>query len=147
MRLGLYTDYGLRILMYLASAGQRATVGEIADLFGISKDHLAKVAQRLAREGYIRTVRGIGGGLELDKRPEEISIGEVIERLEGSTCLLECVSAPETVCVLQGDCGLRRVLARAEALQMDYLRSVRLSDVVVPGKQLVALTPLPTRQL
>jgi Rrf2 family transcriptional regulator, nitric oxide-sensitive transcriptional repressor len=147
MRLGLYTDYGLRILMYLASVGKRATVGEIADLFGISKDHLAKVAQRLSREGYIRTVRGIGGGLELARAPEEISIGEVIGQLEGSTCLLECVSAAETVCVLQGDCGLRRVLARAEALQMDYLRSVRLSDVVVPGKPLVAITPLPTRQL
>ncbi len=141
MRLGLHTDYGLRILMYLASVDERATIPDIASFFQISKDHLAKVAQRLAREGYIRSVRGIGGGLELAKSPDEISLGDVIRRFEGSMELLECVRASQTVCVLQPNCRLRGVLAEAERLQSEYLNSVRLADVVTTGKPLVHLSP------
>jgi Rrf2 family nitric oxide-sensitive transcriptional repressor len=125
--------------MYLASVDQRATIPDIANFYQISKDHLAKVAQRLARQGYVRSIRGIGGGLELSKSPNEISLGEVIQKLEGSMELLECVHATQNVCVLQPNCRLRGVLAEAERLQMEYLLSVRLSDVVTPGQQLVRI--------
>ena len=140
MRLGLQTDYGLRILMFLAGENRRATIGEIAEFFEISKDHLAKVAQRLTREGYIRSVRGIGGGLELARAADDISIGDVISRLEGATDLLECVSASQTLCVIQPTCKLRKVLAQAEKVQMNYLNSVTLSDVARPGKKLVSIS-------
>lgn len=136
MRLSLHTDYGLRTLMYLCGVKQRATVGQIAEFFGISKDHLSKVAQHLTRLGFIRSVRGIGGGLELAARPESLSIGEVVEKLEGSTQLLECVSAQTQVCVIQPRCRLRRVLAEAERIQMEYLRSIKLSDIAKTGIQL-----------
>ncbi len=140
MRLSLHTDYGLRTLMYLSSIKERATVGQIADFFEISKDHLSKVVQRLTRSGWVRTVRGIGGGLELAVKPESITIGEVIEELEGSTHLLECVGAETPVCIIQPSCKLRRVFAEAERIQMEYLRSVKLSDVAKPGVQLVSFT-------
>lgn len=143
MRLGLQTDYGLRILMYLASVDQRATIPDIATFYQISKDHLAKVAQRLSREGYVRSIRGIGGGLELSKSPDEISLGDVIRKLEGSMELLECVNATQIVCVLQPSCRLRGVLAEAERLQMEYLFSVRLSDVVTLGQPLLSINPSP----
>jgi Rrf2 family nitric oxide-sensitive transcriptional repressor len=146
MRLGLHTDYGLRILMYLASVNQRATIPDIANFFQISKDHLAKVALRLSREGYVRSIRGIGGGLELSKSPDEISLGDVIRKLEGSMELLECVSATQNVCVLQPSCRLRGVLAEAERLQMEYLMSVRLSDVVTPGQRLLSIDPSPGKK-
>jgi len=136
MRLSLHTDYGLRTLMYLCGVKQRATVAQIAEFFGISKDHLAKVAQHLTRLGFIRSVRGIGGGLELVARPDSITIGEVIEKLEGSTQLLECVTAQNQICVIQPRCRLRRVLAEAERIQMEYLRSIKLSDVAKTGIQL-----------
>ena len=140
MRLSLHTDYALRTLMYLSGIKQRATTGQIAEFFGISKDHLAKVVQRLTRLGWVRTVRGIGGGLELAVQPESITVGEVIEKLEGSPQLLQCVTSPAQICVIQSSCRLRHVLAEAERIQMEYLRSVTLSDIAKPGVQLVNLS-------
>ena len=140
MRLSLQTDYALRVLMYLAGDSQRCTIGQIAAFFDISKDHVAKVVQRLARTGFIRSVRGIGGGLELAKPADRISIGDVIACIEGNTHLLECVAAEETVCVIQPGCQLRNVLAEAERIQMEYLNNVSLCDVVRPGRSLTSLT-------
>lgn len=141
MRLALHTDFALRMLMYLAGCGRRANIGEVAEFFGVSKDHLAKVAQRLAREGFVRSIRGVGGGLELARPAEEISIGDVLERFEGSLHLLDCV-AINNVCRIQKSCRLRGVLAEAERLQREYLASVRLSDIVPTGRALDELVTL-----
>lgn len=141
MRLALHTDFALRTLMFLAARGNRANIGEIAEFFGISRDHLAKVAQRLAREGFVRSLRGVGGGLELARPAEQITIGEVIERFEGSMHLLDCVVI-DHVCRIQPGCALRSVLAEAERIQREYLGSIRLSDVVPPGGNLLPLVSL-----
>jgi Rrf2 family nitric oxide-sensitive transcriptional repressor len=125
--------------MLLASRGGRANVGEVAEFFKISRDHLAKVARRLSQEGFIRTLRGVGGGLELAKPAADIRIGEVIRAFEGATHLLDCVITPG-LCVIQPGCRLRGVFAEAEKRQMDYLNSVRLSDVVTPETPLIELT-------
>lgn len=139
MRLALHTDFALRTLMFLAGHQRRVNVSEIAEFFGISRDHLAKVVQRLAREGFVRSIRGVGGGVELAKPADEISVGDVIARFEGSMHLLDCV-AIEDLCVIQPGCQLRHVLAEAERLQTEYLKNVRLCDVVQPGSDLVQLT-------
>lgn len=141
MRLALHTDFALRTLMFLAGRDGRASIGDVAEFFAISRDHLAKVAQRLAREGFIRSIRGIGGGLELARPADEITIGEVIDRFEGSMHLLDCVVV-ENVCRIQPGCKLRSVLAEAERVQREYLNSVRLSDVVRPGQNLLELVSL-----
>src|SRR5687767_1186527 len=83
MRLTLQTDFALRTLLYLATIGRRSTVAEVAGLFGISANHVAKVVNQLARLGYVRSVRGIGGGIELARPAEEIRLGEVIRDFEG----------------------------------------------------------------
>jgi Rrf2 family nitric oxide-sensitive transcriptional repressor len=142
--LSLQTDYALRILIYLAGRPERTQIGQVAGFYRISVHHVAKVANQLARWGYLRSVRGIGGGIELARRPEDIRVGEVVQASEGKLHLLECVGT-ENVCVIQPACKLRGVLARAEQLQMDYLNSVRLSDVVRPAGQLVDLLPLAAR--
>ena len=129
MQLTMQTDYALRTLMYLASRSDRATVADVATLFDISSNHVAKVVNLLSRFGYIRSVRGLGGGIELAVPLEEIRLGEVIERFEGNLHLLDCVGI-ENVCVIQPACLLKGVLAEAERIQMDYLNSVRLSDVL-----------------
>lgn len=139
MRLALHTDYALRTLIYLALHRRRASIGQIAEFFKISKDHLAKVAQRLSQELLIRTIRGVGGGLELARKPEEIRIGEVIDRFEGGMHLLDCVVMDDT-CVIQPGCRLRTVLMEAERLQRDYLNSVTLADIVAGESDLVQLT-------
>jgi len=136
MRLSLHTDYALRVLMYLAGADRRTKVAEIAEFFDISRDHVAKVTQRLARLGYIRAIRGAGGGLELAREPKEIQLGSVISDFEGTLQLLECVDAAEIICRIQPSCRLREVLAKAEKLQKDYLDGIRLSDVVQKSRPL-----------
>ncbi len=141
MRLALHTDYALRTLIYLAGKPGRATVAQIADFFRISRDHVAKVVQRLAKLEYVRSIRGIGGGVELARPAERISVGEVVLAVEGNTHLLECVGV-DGVCVIQPGCRLKGVLAEAERIQMEYLKSVKLSDVIQPGGQLVDLGPL-----
>ncbi|MGD9853966.1 MAG: Rrf2 family transcriptional regulator [Planctomycetaceae bacterium] len=139
MRLALHTDLALRTLMFLTGCQTRSNISEIATFYGVSEGHLAKVVQRLAREGFVRSVRGVGGGVELAMPAEEITIGEVVSRFEGSMNLLDCV-AIENLCVIQPGCKLRHVLIEAERLQTDYLNSIRLSDVVRPGQDLVQLT-------
>lgn len=129
MRLSLQTDYALRTLMFLASRKERSTIAAVAEFFGISAPHVAKVVNQLARFGYIRSIRGIGGGIELGRKPQEIHVGEVIAAFEGNLHLLECVGT-DNVCVIQSYCKLRNVLDKAERLQVDYLNTVRLSDVI-----------------
>jgi Rrf2 family nitric oxide-sensitive transcriptional repressor len=144
MRLTTHTDFGLRTLMYLASTTERATAAQIAQVFGISAHHLAKVVNQLSRLGYVRSIRGIGGGIELARVPAEIRLGDVIEALEGNLHLLECV-ATEHVCAIQSFCKLKGVLAQAERVQLDYLNQVTLADVAPSKRQLVRLNvPSPT---
>jgi len=138
MRLDLQTDFALRTLIFLAGRPGRANIAQISGFYGISKDHVAKVVQQLARLSYVRSIRGIGGGIELAKPAETITVGEVVEAFERSMHLLDCVGK-DNVCIIQPGCKLRSVLAEAERIQTDFLRSVRLSDIVNPGDQLVDL--------
>lgn len=121
--------------MYLATLPGRATIDGVAGLFGISVHHVAKVVNQLARWGYVRSIRGIGGGIELARAPEEISIGAVIAACEGNTHLLECVGIDD-VCAIQSFCKLKDVLSEAERIQLDYLNSVTLADVMPRKRQL-----------
>jgi Rrf2 family nitric oxide-sensitive transcriptional repressor len=135
MRLSLQTDYALRTLMYLATVPDRATAADVAGLFGISGHHVAKVVQQLARLGFVRSLRGRGGGISLARPAGEIRVGEVIAAFEGNMHLLECVGT-DGVCVIESFCKLKRVLADAEDLQMNYLNDITLADVLPTRRQL-----------
>jgi Rrf2 family nitric oxide-sensitive transcriptional repressor len=132
MRLSLQTDYALRTLMFLASKKRktRGTIAEVAAFFAISEAHVAKVVNQLARHGFVRSIRGVGGGIELGHEASQIRVGEVITAFEGNLHLLECVGTELQVCVIQDRCRLRKVLAKAERLQLDYLNDVRLTDLI-----------------
>jgi Rrf2 family nitric oxide-sensitive transcriptional repressor len=146
VRLALQTDYALRTLIYLAGRPGRATVEQVASFYAISVHHVAKVVNQLARRGYVRSIRGVGGGLELAREPGAIRLGDVVQDFEGPLHLLECV-ATENVCVIQPACKLRRVLAEAERAQLDCLNAYRLSDVVRPAGNLAEFRRLPTEAL
>ena len=135
MRLNTQTDYALRTLMYLATVDRRATVSGVARLFGISANHIAKVVNLLARLGYVRSIRGIGGGIELAHSPAEIRLADVIIAFEGKMHLLHCVGTDD-VCVIQSFCRLKGVLAEAERIQLDYLATKTLGDVIPTRRQL-----------
>jgi Rrf2 family nitric oxide-sensitive transcriptional repressor len=135
MRLTTHTDYALRTLMYLTARSGRATIAQVAELFDISAHHVAKIVNLLARLGYIRCIRGVGGGIELARRPEDVRLGDLIEALEGDMHLLECVGV-DNVCTLESFCKLKGALAEAERVQIEYLNGVTLRDVTPTRRQL-----------
>lgn len=135
MKLTTQTDYALRTLMFLATRTERANVADVAQLFGISVHHVAKVVNQLAKFGYVRSVRGVGGGIELARKPESITIGEIVDKFEGGMQLLDCVDT-EDVCAIQSFCKLKGALAEAERVQRAYLESVTLADVAPAARQL-----------
>lgn len=142
MRLALHTDLALRTLLYLAAQPGRATVNEVAEFFKISANHLGKVVHQLGRLGYVRNLRGPGGGIELLRDAACISVGEVVRDFEGRNVhLLDCVDTPGT-CVIQPGCALRGVLAEAERRQMDYLEGVSVASLVPAKGGLVTLMAL-----
>ncbi len=124
--------------MYLATTGERATAARVAEVHDVSVNHMAKAAHHLARLGYVRSIRGIGGGIELAKTPDAIRLGEVIEALEGNMHMLECVCTPD-VCTIQSFCKLKGALAEAERVQLAYLNTVTLADIAPTKRQMVKL--------
>jgi len=114
MQLTYYTDYSLRVLMYLAVHRRRmVNISEIADRFGISRNHLVKVVHNLARGGFIKSYRGKGGGIELARDPARINIGEVVRYTEGPPKPVECFDVERNRCVITNVCGLAEVVAEA----------------------------------
>ena len=143
MRLTLHTDYALRSLIYLANAGEQgATAGAIADAYGISKNHLVKVLQRLRALGYLDTVRGRGGGVRLIRDPGSIGLGEVIRRTEDLD-LVECFDPATNTCPLIKACGLKGTLGEALAAYLAVLDRYTIADIKGDrGRMAAILGPL-----
>ena len=130
MRLTFYSDYSLRLLMYTALRhGRLVTIQEVANAYGISKNHLMKVAFELGRKGYLETVRGRGGGLRLARPPEKIGLGEVIRAVEEDFKLVECFDTDSNGCVISGACRLRGALSRALNAYFAVLDEYTLADL------------------
>lgn len=128
MQLSLKTDFGLRMLMALASTDEILSVDWIAEHHGLSRHHLAKVAQELNAAGYIETVRGRGGGLRLGRAPAEINIGQVVRDLENFEGFVACMGGAND-CVLQRLCGLKPVLGGALQAFLAHLDGFTLADL------------------
>lgn len=146
MRLTVYTDYALRLLMYLALKDDGlATISEIANSYGISRNHLMKVAYELGAAGYIETVRGRGGGLRLAKPVDTIRLGDVVRHTEPDMALVTCFKPREEPCAIRRCCVLRDALERACVAFMDVLDGYSLADLVQPRSRLrsmLAIAPL-----
>ncbi len=134
MRVTRYTDYALRVLMFLGlSDARRCTIREIAEAYDVSRNHLMKVVQELVAKGYVESVRGVGGGLRLARSPESIRIGQVLVDMEPDLDLVECMRA-DGQCVIGPACGLRALLLRARASFIDTLDSSSLADLLGPPR-------------
>jgi Rrf2 family nitric oxide-sensitive transcriptional repressor len=130
MKLTAFTDYSLRVLMYLASApGRRATIAEIAKTFDVSENHLTKVVHMLGKQGWIETVRGKGGGMQLTRRPQDICIGKVVRDTEGAAMPSEFFAPDGGQCAISGCCKLKGVLAEAVSAFYSVLDSYTLDDI------------------
>ncbi len=129
MRLTTYTDYGLRLLMYVAlKDGELATIQEVADAYQISKNHLMKIAYNLGQHGYLETVRGRGGGLRLARAPKKIGLGDVIRHMEDDFAMVECFG-PSNACSITRACRLKNVLGEALKAYLAVLDRYSLADL------------------
>jgi Rrf2 family nitric oxide-sensitive transcriptional repressor len=138
MRLSRHTDYALRVLIHLAAQPDRlASIAEIARTYAISENHLMKVVHLLGRAGFIRTVRGRGGGIGLAIPAAEIGIGSVVRQTETGLDLADCGS-----CVIAPACGLTGVLSEAMHAFLAVLDRYNLADVTGKRDQLAALLGL-----
>jgi len=137
MRLTTFTDYTLRVLMYLAIEPSRlATIPEIACAYGISENHLMKVVYRLVRNGLIDSVRGKGGGIRLAQTPASIRLGQVILASEGDAIIAECFSEKNNTCCITPACKLSSILAHAFEGFYEALDAYSLADLVNDPQQL-----------
>ena len=141
MRLTLYTDYSLRVLLFLGAKepGALSTIKEISDAYGISKNHLMKVSHELGKMGYVETIRGRGGGIRLAKRPEEIGIGEVVRQTEEDFYLVDCFNPESIGCVISPVCNLKGALNKALHAYITVLDEYKLSDFLHNKQEIAAL--------
>lgn len=130
MRLTLQTDYALRMLIYLAiHPGQACRVADVAEDYGISRNHLLKVALKLGRLGYLTTLRGRTGGIALAKPPEQVNLGEIVRGMEDDFALTECLRQDGGICAIAPACRLKGIAARALEAFLAVFDSYTLADI------------------
>lgn len=131
MNLTTFSDYTLRVLIYLAvSDVEKSTATEIAEAYDISFHHVAKAAQWLAREGIVTSERGRSGGMKLNRVPADINIGEIVKATETGSAIVECMKANGGACCIAPSCGLKGALAKAQAAFFAELETYSLADIV-----------------
>ncbi len=138
MRLTLYTDYSLRVLIYLAGReDESVTITELADFYKISRNHLVKVVHNLGLKGYIQTSRGRNGGIRLSRPAKEIRLGEVVRSTEPDLDLLECFNPATDKCVISRSCSLKGVLFNAQASFLEILDKYTLADIAKASNKVI----------
>lgn len=135
MRLTVYSDYSLRLLMFLAVRPERlSTITEVAQAYGMSVNHLMKIAHQLGQAGYVETVRGRGGGMRLGRPADEIVIGAVLRHTEPDMDIVPCFQPDNEDCPLRRACSLKIALQRAQQAFLAVLDEYSIGDLVtVPG--------------
>ncbi|WP_227935094.1 Rrf2 family transcriptional regulator [Alkalihalobacillus deserti] len=131
MRLTIYTDYSLRVLIYLStlSENEKTNIKEIATAYGISKNHLMKVIFQLGKLGLIETTRGRNGGIRLALEPNEINIGSVVRHTEDDLNIVECFNPEQNTCAISPVCKLKGVLDQALKAYLEVLDHYTLADL------------------
>lgn len=143
MKFTSFTDYSLRVLIYLGTQPQRlATIAEIATAYDISEHHLTKVVHFLGKQGWLANVRGKGGGLRLGLAPEEICVGDVVRQTEGEAMPAECFEPGGGECCIAPACALRGVLEEAFDALYAVLDRYTLADLVRNRRALLGLLPV-----
>ncbi|MEI6897859.1 MAG: Rrf2 family transcriptional regulator [Psychromonas sp.] len=134
MRITRYTDYSLRVLIYLAvNRGQQSKISCIADSYGISKNHLMKIVQQLNISGYLLATRGKNGGIKLNRPPNEINIGSLVREMEKKDNLVEC-SGENNQCVITPSCQLQQIFSEALESFFSSLDNYHLDDLIGDNK-------------
>ena len=129
MQLTQFTDYSLRVVLYLAAHPDRVVpLGEISRSYGVSHHHLVKVVRRLTEQGAVESVRGRSGGVRLSMPPREINVGALVRATEPHLDLVECFDKETNTCPIDGVCGLKGVLRQATSAFLGVLDGYSLAD-------------------
>lgn len=137
MKLTVYSDLGLRLMMYLSLRhGEPVTIGEASERLAVSKNHLVKVSHQLTRAGLIESLRGRNGGVRLAFAPEVITVEHVLRATEDNFDLVECMSVSDSRCAIVGACKLSAALVNAREAFFASLRQVSMADLVSNGPAL-----------
>jgi Rrf2 family transcriptional regulator, nitric oxide-sensitive transcriptional repressor len=144
MKITEYTDYTLRTLIFLGlHRDERVTIQDIAEGYGISKNHLMKIIHQLGQDGVIETVRGRGGGVTLRMAPEDIRIGAIVRASEPDFALVECFDRGHNRCVISPVCRLQGGLREALDAFFRVLDGLTLADILHNAEDIAAYVPLP----
>jgi Rrf2 family nitric oxide-sensitive transcriptional repressor len=139
MRLTRFTDYSLRVLIYLGlRTAEWVTIRRISDAYGVSRNHLMKVVSLLTRMGYLVAQRGPGGGIRLARPPLEINLAEVVRDTEEDLVMVECFD-DNGKCVITPACRLKRLIGAALEAYMLTLEGFTLEDLIDPGTDLTEI--------
>lgn len=132
MQLTQYTDYSLRVLIYLSlkKPDELGTITDISEFYGISRNHLVKVVHNLSTQGLIVTLRGKHGGLRLARPAADISIGEVVRLTEPNFDIAECFNKETNHCVITPMCALKNILGQARTKFIQELDSYTIADAL-----------------
>ena len=143
MHMKLHTDYALRMLIFLAlRKGRPCTVNDVAESYGLSRNHLLKVALNLRKLGLISTARGRSGGIRLALAPDQINIGVLVRHVEDDFVLVECLRADEGACIISPACRLRGMVREALNAYLAVFDKYSLADLVANGEALRMLFDL-----
>jgi len=146
MRLTVYSDYALRLMMYLGlNVGKLATISEVSEAYGVSKAHLMKITHELGKQGFIETVRGRHGGMRLGRDAVSIKVGDIVRACEPDFAIVPCMEPGAVlVCAVQPACVLKRALASATDAFLNVLDGFTLADLLKPSaplRQLLGIVP------
>jgi Rrf2 family nitric oxide-sensitive transcriptional repressor len=131
MRLTKFTDYSLRVLIYLAVHDDKhVAVGDIATAYDISKNHLMKVILFLSAADLVITTRGKGGGIKMKVSPQQINIGDVVRKSEADSVLVECFSPTMSDCRIESSCVLQDAFRKASDAFYAVLDDYTLADLI-----------------
>ena len=138
MQLTRHTDYALRTLIQVAlmPEGERLSVTEVTETYDLSRSHVMKIVQKLGHEGFLRNIRGKGGGIELGMHPEDINIGAVVRAMEANLQVIDC-SLP--YCRLLPECRLTGIFGEAMKAFLNVIDQYTLSDLLDNRDELVKL--------
>jgi len=140
MQLTLFSDYSLRVLLYLTMhRDRRVALSEISAAYGISQNHLVKIVQRLIGHGLIESARGRGGGLRIGREPADINVADVVRLTEPHMNLVECFDGTTNTCPIDAACGLKQALLRAQTAFFKELEGHTLADFAPRAPALIKL--------
>lgn len=141
MQLTSFTDYSLRTLVFLASLpnDELSNITEISQLFGVSRNHMVKVINRLGQLGYLQTIRGKNGGVRLSRAADSIKVGDIVRELEP----LDIVNCSVEFCHITPACRLKHKLAQAKLAFLAELDNCSIQDLISDNSELLILLTRP----